>query len=156
VRAAHPGALLVRASLMYGGSEPSRQENMACQAAQGRGGMTFFDELRSPVLVGDLAAALMELADREEAGILHVAGADTVSRYEFAVLLAGTWAVRRADPQEPRRRVGAGPARQLRVRLEPRAGGPPRPTERRPRVRGRGPVGRPRRIDRKWTNGCGG
>jgi dTDP-4-dehydrorhamnose reductase len=51
--------------------------------------MTFFeDELRSPVLLGDLAAALIELAARDDDGILHVAGADTVSRYEFAFLLA--------------------------------------------------------------------
>jgi dTDP-4-dehydrorhamnose reductase len=51
--------------------------------------MTFFeDELRSPVLVGDLASALLELAGRDEEGILHVAGPDTVSRYEFAFLLA--------------------------------------------------------------------
>jgi dTDP-4-dehydrorhamnose reductase len=89
VRTAHPEALMVRTSLLYGGPEPSRHERMACEAAQGRGGMTFFeDELRSPVLVGELASALLELARREEAGILHVAGADTVSRYEFAVLLA--------------------------------------------------------------------
>jgi dTDP-4-dehydrorhamnose reductase len=89
VRAAHPGALVVRTSLIYGGREPSRHERLACEAAEGRGGMTFFeDELRSPVLLGDLAAALIELAARDDDGILHVAGADTVSRYEFAFLLA--------------------------------------------------------------------
>jgi dTDP-4-dehydrorhamnose reductase len=89
VLAAHPGALAVRTSLIYGGLEPSRHERMACDAARGRGGMVFFeDELRSPVVVGDLAAALLELADRDERGILNVAGPDTVSRYEFAFLLA--------------------------------------------------------------------
>jgi dTDP-4-dehydrorhamnose reductase len=89
VRAAHRGALVVRTSLLYGGREPSRHERLACVAAEGRGGMAFFeDELRSPVVVGDLAAALLELAARDEEGILHVAGADTVSRYEFALLLA--------------------------------------------------------------------
>jgi dTDP-4-dehydrorhamnose reductase len=89
VRAAHPGALIVRTSLIYGGPEPSRHERVACEAAEGRGETTFFeDELRSPVLVEDLAAALLELVGRGEAGILHVAGSDTVSRYEFAVLLA--------------------------------------------------------------------
>jgi dTDP-4-dehydrorhamnose reductase len=89
VRAAHPGALIVRTSLIYGGAKPSRHERLACDAAEGRGGMTFFeDELRSPVLVGELASALLELVGRDEAGILHVAGPDTVSRYEFAFLLA--------------------------------------------------------------------
>jgi dTDP-4-dehydrorhamnose reductase len=86
---AHPHALVVRTSLMYGGREPSRHERLAREAATGDAGMTFFDdELRSPVVVGELAAALLELVDRDESGILHVAGPETVSRYEFAVLLA--------------------------------------------------------------------
>jgi dTDP-4-dehydrorhamnose reductase len=89
VLAAHPGALAVRTSLIYGGAEPSRHERMACDAACGRGGMVFFeDELRSPVVVGELAAALLELTGRDDRGILNVAGPDTVSRYEFAFLLA--------------------------------------------------------------------
>jgi dTDP-4-dehydrorhamnose reductase len=89
VRSVHPGALVVRTSLIYGGREPSRHERLAWEAAEGRGGMTFFeDELRTPVLVGDLASALLELADCDEEGILHVAGRDTVSRYGFAFLLA--------------------------------------------------------------------
>jgi dTDP-4-dehydrorhamnose reductase len=40
------------------------------------------------VIVGELAAALVELAGRDDEGILHVAGPDMVSRYEFAFLLA--------------------------------------------------------------------
>jgi dTDP-4-dehydrorhamnose reductase len=101
VRAAHPDALIVRTSLIYGGHEPSRHERAACEAAQGHGSMTFFeDELRSPVLVSELASALLELAGRDETGILNVAGRDTVSRHEFAVLLAqahglsGEWILR--------------------------------------------------------------
>jgi dTDP-4-dehydrorhamnose reductase len=89
VRAVHPGGLVVRTSLIYGGPEPSRHERVAFEAAQGGGDMAFFeDELRSPVLVADLASALLELAGRDETGILHVAGRDTVSRYEFALMLA--------------------------------------------------------------------
>jgi dTDP-4-dehydrorhamnose reductase len=89
VLSAHPGALAVRTSLIYGGAEPSRHERLACEAARGQGGVVFFeDELRSPVLVGDLAAALLELAGLDVRGVLNVAGPDAVSRYEFAVLLA--------------------------------------------------------------------
>ena len=60
--------------------------------------MSFFtDELRSPVLVGDLAAALLELVDlRDVSGPLHVAGADDVSRYDFARLVVGA---RGGDPE---------------------------------------------------------
>jgi dTDP-4-dehydrorhamnose reductase len=99
VRDAHPAALIVRTSLLYGGAEPGPQERMA-----GDPGARFFtDELRSPVQVGDLAAALLELAAREEAGILHAAGADVLSRYELARLLA-------PDPErvEPATIAGSG------------------------------------------------
>jgi dTDP-4-dehydrorhamnose reductase len=90
VSSAHPGALLARTSLIYGGAEPSRHELLALQAARGEGELGFFhDELRCPVVVGDLAEALLELLDRPETGVLNVAGADVVSRYEFACLVAG-------------------------------------------------------------------
>ena len=85
VAAAHPGALLVRTSLLYGGAEPSKHELAARGAAR-----TFFtNEIRSPVQVTDLAQALLELAELDVAGPLHVAGADDVSRAEFAELIAG-------------------------------------------------------------------
>jgi len=84
VAAAHPAALLVRTSLIYGGPEPGKHELAAVDAAN-----TFFtDELRSPVQVGDLAAALLEALETELAGPLHLGGADVVSRCEFARLLA--------------------------------------------------------------------
>ena len=52
--------------------------------------MTFFtNEIRSPIQVTDLAQALLELAELDVAGPLHVAGADDVSRAEFAELIAG-------------------------------------------------------------------
>ena len=50
--------------------------------------MFFEDELRSPVVVTDLAAALLELVEADVAGLLHVAGPDVVSRYRFARLVA--------------------------------------------------------------------
>jgi dTDP-4-dehydrorhamnose reductase len=84
VREAHPDALVVRTSLLYGGAEPGVQERLAADPASA----FFTDELRSPVHVGDLAAALLELVAIERAGILHIAGADVLSRYELARLLA--------------------------------------------------------------------
>ncbi len=89
VREALPSTLIVRTSLIYGGAEPSRHERLVLDAADGRASACFFsDEFRSPVQVGDLAAALLTLAETEVTGVLHVAGADGVSRYEFARLLA--------------------------------------------------------------------
>lgn len=102
VAGAHPGALIVRTSLLYGGAMPSRHERLALEAADGRVEVTFFtDEIRCPVQVGDLAAALLELAARDESGPLHVAGADAVSRYELACLVA------RAQRRSPERLRGA-------------------------------------------------
>jgi dTDP-4-dehydrorhamnose reductase len=89
VAAAHPAALVVRTSLIYGGETLSKHERVALAAADGEEDAAFFtDELRSPVQVGDLAAALLELLALDVAGPLHVAGADTVSRYDFAALVA--------------------------------------------------------------------
>lgn len=90
-----PTALVIRTSLIYGGpgTEPSRHERAVLD---GRMTTFFTDELRSPVQVGDLAAALLELAGTGASGVLHVAGTDGVSRYEFAQLVA-----RDADSIEP-------------------------------------------------------
>ena len=79
---ARPDATIVRTSLIYGGAQPGPQERLAREHRR-----FFVDELRSPVHVGDLASAILELLDLDVAGPLHVAGADDVSRFDFAVLL---------------------------------------------------------------------
>jgi dTDP-4-dehydrorhamnose reductase len=85
VALAHAGALLVRTSLLYGGVTPSKHELTARDP-----GFTFFtNEIRSPVHVTELAEALLELAELDVTGPLHVAGADAVSRAEFAELITG-------------------------------------------------------------------
>jgi dTDP-4-dehydrorhamnose reductase len=100
VSAAHPSALIVRTSLLYGARRPGRQEQAVIDAARGNSETVFFtDELRCPTHVGDLAAALLELVDHDRAGVLHVAGADTLDRHEFACLLA---AARGLDPKRLR------------------------------------------------------
>lgn len=88
VAAAHPHATIVRTSLIYGGDEPGPQERLAREHRR-----FFVDELRSPVQVGDLAAAILELLPLELPGSLHLGGADDISRFDFAVLLG-------ADPTE--------------------------------------------------------
>ncbi len=106
VAAAHPGALIVRTSLIVGGPghAPSKHELAACEPA-----MTFFvDEIRSPVQVGDLAAALLELACLDVTGPLHVAGADDLSRADLAELVTG----------RPVRRAPAPPGRPLDCSLD--------------------------------------
>ena len=80
---AHPEALVVRTSLIVGGERPSKHELAAAEPRT-----WFTNEIRSPVQVADLAAALLELAELDVSGPLHVAGADAVSRAEFAELVA--------------------------------------------------------------------
>jgi dTDP-4-dehydrorhamnose reductase len=77
-----PAASIVRTSLIYGGPEPGPQERLA------REGTRFFvDEIRSPVNVGDLAEAVLELLTIDRTGLLHLGGAGDISRYDFALLL---------------------------------------------------------------------
>jgi dTDP-4-dehydrorhamnose reductase len=97
VLAARPGALAVRTSLIYRGDGSTRHEQVAHDPA-----LSFYDdELRSPVQVGDLADAILELAALDLAGPLHVAGADGLSRLEFARLVAGPSV--RGGPRPPGR-----------------------------------------------------
>jgi len=105
VAEAHPDALIVRTSLIYGGEAPGPHEQLVLDALAGRADLAFFtDELRCPIAVGDLAEALLELAPAERAGRLHVAGADVVSRYAFAMLIAA------AHGQDPARLRAASSA----------------------------------------------
>ena len=106
VLAAYPGALVVRTSLIVGGPSfpPSKHELVAVDPSA-----TFYeDEIRCPIQVGDLAAALLELAGLALTGVLHVAGADAVSRADLAELVAG----------RPVRRAPAPAARPLDCRLD--------------------------------------
>ena len=93
----HPQALIVRTSLIYGGGTPSKHETAARDPAN----VFFTNELRSPIQVGDLADALLELVPTELAGPLHVAGVDGVSRCEFARLIAGEVRCAQAPPTRP-------------------------------------------------------
>jgi dTDP-4-dehydrorhamnose reductase len=118
VTAAHPRALIVRTSLMYGAADPGPQERLVASGHE----RFFVDEIRSPVLVGDLADALLELAERDEQGPIHLGGADAVSRYDFALLLGADRARIRAARTTPDRAPNVSldssrAARLLRARL---------------------------------------
>jgi dTDP-4-dehydrorhamnose reductase len=110
VAEAAPGAVIVRTSLIYGG--PARPDAPPDRMARDPGVAHFIDELRSPILVDDLAAALVELCDPrlDVFGPLHVGGADGVSRWELACLLAG--------PDRAVRQATAPPGRPLDCRLD--------------------------------------
>lgn len=89
VAAASPAAAIVRTSLIYGFDPIDRQTQFALEVARGeRADRLFRDEHRCPVFVDDLAAGLLELLAVDYAGVLHMAGAEAVSRYEIGRLMA--------------------------------------------------------------------
>jgi dTDP-4-dehydrorhamnose reductase len=88
VRAIAPGALIARTSLIIGGGR-SPHESLVHELANGsRQGMLFTDDIRCPVHVSDLAAALLELMESGQAGMAHLGGAEAVSRYQLGYLIA--------------------------------------------------------------------
>ena len=99
-------ALVVRTSLIVGGPERQRSKHELLAADPEA---TFYDdEIRSVIQVTDLARALLELAVLDVVGLLHVAGADAVSRAELAELVVG----------RPVRRKAAPPGRPLNCSLD--------------------------------------
>jgi dTDP-4-dehydrorhamnose reductase len=97
VRIIDPTAALVRTSLIIG-DERSKQVKLCLDLLSGRmSGALFADEVRCPVAVEDLAAAVLELVGSDFAGLLNVSGPEAVSRPELGALVA--------------RRYGLDPAR---------------------------------------------
>ncbi|MBT2226821.1 sugar nucleotide-binding protein [Nonomuraea sp. NEAU-A123] len=88
VNAIVPAAVTARTSLIIGDGDSPHEALVRSLATGSARGVLFTDDVRCPVHVVDLAAALLELAASEYRGIHHVAGADAVSRYELGLLIA--------------------------------------------------------------------
>ncbi|GLY02869.1 sugar nucleotide-binding protein [Actinoplanes sp. NBRC 101535] len=89
VRGLTPDAVIARTSLIIGDGD-SPQERLVHALATGvRDGALFTDDIRCPVHVTDLAAAILELAaDPGRHGVHHLAGPDAISRHRLGVLVA--------------------------------------------------------------------
>jgi dTDP-4-dehydrorhamnose reductase len=88
VKAIAPAAVIARTSLIIGDGDSKHERLVHALAAGAAPGVLYTDEVRCPVHVTDLAAALLELAAAPHAGVCHVAGADAVSRHELGLLIA--------------------------------------------------------------------
>jgi dTDP-4-dehydrorhamnose reductase len=89
VLAACRRAVIIRTSVVYG---PERQEkNFVYQliraSREGREFRLAVDQHASPSYNPDVAAASVELCERELLGLWHVAGPEVLDRYAFAVLI---------------------------------------------------------------------
>lgn len=83
-----PTAVIARTSLIVGHAGDSPTEQLVHRLVQGEPGGLFTDEIRCPVHVRDLAAALLELARADLPGIWHLVGADALSRHALGELIA--------------------------------------------------------------------
>jgi dTDP-4-dehydrorhamnose reductase len=88
VRLLVPGAAVARTSLITGHGRSVHELTVHALATGTRDGVLFTDDIRCPVHVEDLAAALWEIALSDMAGVLHLAGPDALSRHELGVLIA--------------------------------------------------------------------
>ena len=86
VREVLTDSLVVRTSLLYDFARVPGHLKFAVEAIGSGQSCTFFqDEFRSPVLVDELAGALLELARMRPEGLLHVAGRDRLDRFSFGI-----------------------------------------------------------------------
>ena len=96
--AAHPDAIVVRTSLIYGLEEMDNGTAWVVESLRaGRPVTLFTNQLRNPVRVETLGRACLELVDRPIAGVLNVAGRQALSRAEFGLRLLDWWGVRERE-----------------------------------------------------------
>lgn len=89
VRQAAPAAAIVRTSLVCRLDPPDPATQWIVESLRNHRPVTLYtDEIRCPVWLDDLAAALLELAASEFSGVLNVAGPQALSRYAMGVRLA--------------------------------------------------------------------
>jgi dTDP-4-dehydrorhamnose reductase len=112
VKCITPAAVTARTSLIIGDGESKHETLVHALASGATAGVLYTDDVKCPVHVTDLAAALLELAAAAHAGVHHVAGPDAVSRYELGLLIAARDGLDKAAlPVGPRAAAGLpGPA----------------------------------------------
>lgn len=82
---------VVRTSLVYGRSwarDRGADEKLASSWDMGQKTPLFVDEYRNPTAVEELASMIMEVVRRKLTGVLHVAGAERLSRFELGARVA--------------------------------------------------------------------
>nr|WSW71514.1 sugar nucleotide-binding protein [Streptomyces sp. NBC_00995] len=84
----HPEAVVARTSLIIGEGRSVHERTVRELATGASAGVLFTDDIRCPVHVFDLAAALLELASGDARGIRHLGGSDALSRHDLGVLIA--------------------------------------------------------------------
>jgi dTDP-4-dehydrorhamnose reductase len=113
--------LVVRTSLNYGRSptgDRSFNEVMEAVWRAGRPATLFSDEFRNPIAVAETARLLWKLAMRDTTGVLHIAGAERLSRVEIGRLIAARRPELNPRIIESSLRAFSGPPRAADVTLD--------------------------------------
>jgi dTDP-4-dehydrorhamnose reductase len=85
-----PDAFVFRSSLVYGWGSPvsgTFLSTMVDRLGQGQSMQLFVDQKRNPILVDDLASAVVTAIEQDISGLHHTGGPDVVTRYEFGRLV---------------------------------------------------------------------
>lgn len=93
-----PTATVLRVALAYGRSpsgDRSASEKIVLDLRSGRRAKLFADEMRTPVAARDVARATVAAIPERDLPIVHVAGGERMSRYDFGVRVARAF---RLDP----------------------------------------------------------
>ena len=111
----NPRHLVVRTSLNGGvsrtGDRTFNEQLRRSLRQAGQGMKLFTDEFRSPIPAVETARAVWELAEKNCAGIYHVAGAEKLSRWEIGRLLVKRWPEITTEIQPGSVKDFPGPAR---------------------------------------------
>ena len=94
----HPNHVIIRTSLIYSLETMDHGTSwMAAALLEGKLVTLFDNQLRNPVWTTTLGAACLELAMHEFVGILHIAGAQTMTRADFSLKMLDWWGIQERD-----------------------------------------------------------
>jgi dTDP-4-dehydrorhamnose reductase len=117
----NPRHLVVRTSINGGLSRAGNRgfnEQLKLSLQNSSGMKLFTDEFRSPVPAVETARAVWELAEKNCAGIFHVAGAEKLSRWQIGQLLVRRWPEIKTKIESGSAKDFPGPPRALDTSLD--------------------------------------
>jgi dTDP-4-dehydrorhamnose reductase len=117
----NPRHLVVRTSLNYGASRAGNRsfnEQLKSSLQNSSGMKLFTDEFRCPIPAVETARAVWELAEKNCAGVFHVAGDEKLSRWQIGQLLLKRWPEITAEIKAGSAKDFPGPPRVLDASLD--------------------------------------
>ncbi len=96
IMATYPGATICRVPLMFGNAGPVAMSILQHTLRNLRAGNTlnlFTDEFRTPANAASVAAGLFLVLEKEVTGIIHLGGAESISRFNFGKLIADVFEI---------------------------------------------------------------